>query len=317
MARLTAQPERWAGARKPVVNFKLAMICCSYAHSLQQRRVMATYLLTWNPNKWHWRDMPSDIRRFQSVVYLHDRWSCGRNTHIQPYDRVLLLRQGKEPRGFIASGKATSHVFEDLHWGGDDQTHSPLARYVNVRFDVLLDPDQEPIFRRDWLDAEPFVGAHWNTQVSGISIPEQIADALEREWARFLAARNIVQYETAAHHSTLAEESTRQHYLEGTAHTVQVNRYERNTEARRACIRYYVLSCVVCGFNFQQFYGDIGIGFIHVHHLIPLAEIGEQYVLDPIQDLRPVCANCHAMLHQRTPPLSLEELRGMLEYART
>lgn len=278
---------------------------------------MATYLLTWNPNKWHWRDMPSDIRRCQSDGYLDDRWSCGRNTHIQPDDRVFLLRQGKEPRGLIASGKTTSHVFEDLHWGGDDQTRSLLARYVNVRFDVLLDPDQEPIFRRDWLDTEPFVGVHWNTQGSGISIPEPIADVLEREWARFLASRNIVQYETAAHHSTLAEESTSQHYFEGTAHTVQVNRYERNTKARRECIRYYGLSCAVCGFNFQQIYGDIGIGFIHVHHLIPLAEIGEKYALDPIQDLRPVCANCHAMLHQRTPPLSIEELRLMLETAQT
>jgi 5-methylcytosine-specific restriction enzyme A len=278
---------------------------------------VATFLLTWNPSKWHWRDMPADIRRCQSDGYLDDRWSCGRNTHIQPGDRVFLLRQGQEPRGLIASGRATSPVFEAPHWGGDDATRSPIARYVSVRFDVILDPDQEPIFRREWLDAGLFVGVHWNTQVSGISIPASIAQALELEWARFLASRNIIQYETATYHSTIAEESDRHKYLEGTAHAIEVNRYERNTAARRTCIRQYGLSCVVCGFNFEQVYGDIGIGFIHVHHLRPLADIGEQYTLDPIQDLRPVCANCHAMLHQRTPPLLIEELRSLLENAHT
>jgi 5-methylcytosine-specific restriction enzyme A len=276
---------------------------------------MPTFLLTWNPAKWHWRDMQADIQRCQSDGYLDDRWSCGRNKQIQPGDRIFLLRQGQEPRGLIASGIATSSVFEDEHWGGDDTTRSPIARYVNIRFDVLLDADQEPIFRRDWLEAEALVGVHWNTQVSGIRIPEQMAQALEQEWARFLASRNIVQYETVAHHSTIAEESNTRQYLEGATQTVLVNRYERNIEARRACIRHFGLSCGVCGFNFEQTYGEIGIGFIHTHHLTPLANIGAQYTLDPLQDLRPVCANCHDMLHQRTPPFTIEELRSILENA--
>jgi 5-methylcytosine-specific restriction enzyme A len=277
---------------------------------------MATYLLTWNPEKWPWDDIVFARQRCELEGYLDERWSCGRNRRIQSDDRVFLLRQGKEPRGLIASGKATSEVFEAPHWRGDDETRSPVARYIDVRFDILLDADQEPIFRREWLDAESLSGVHWNTQVSGIRIPEPIASTLEREWASFLASRNIVQYETAAAHSTLTEELASNQYIEGALQTALVNLYERNTQARRACIRHYGLNCVVCGFNFQQTYGDTGIGFIHVHPLIPLTEIGEQYVVDPIQDLRPVCANCHAMLHQHRPPLVIEELRGMLEDAR-
>ena len=164
---------------------------------------MATFLLTWNPNKWHWRDMAADIHRCQSEGYLDDRWSCGRNKHIQPGDRVFLLRQGQEPRGLIASGRATSPVFEAPHWGGDDATRSPIARYVSVRFDVLLDPDREPIFRREWLDAGPFVGVHWNTQVSGISIPAPIARTLELEWTRFLASRSPRYSSDDAYRGTL------------------------------------------------------------------------------------------------------------------
>lgn len=279
---------------------------------------MSTYLLTWNPHKWPWSNIVSDTRRCQLEGYLDERWRCGRNKRIQPGDRVFLLRQGKEPRGLIASGKATSHVFEDLHWREDDEVQNPLARYIDVRFDILLDADanQEELFRREWLDAEPFRGVHWNTQISGIHIPEPIASSLEREWASFLASRNIVQYETAVHHTMSEEEAGDNHYLEGTLQAALVNRYERNAQARRVCIRHYGLSCVVCGFNFQQVYGDIGVSFIHIHHLIPLADIGAQYVVDPVQDLRPVCANCHAMLHQDRPPLSIEELRSRLETTR-
>jgi 5-methylcytosine-specific restriction protein A len=273
---------------------------------------MATYLLTWNPDKWHWRDMEADVQRCRRDGYIDDRWSCGRNKHIQPNDRIFLLRQGREPRGLIASGWAISDVFQDVHWGDQADT----AQYIGVRFDVLLDPDQEPIFRREWLDSEAFRRVHWNTQVSGITIPDDIADQLEIEWSRFLASSNIVQTHTVAQQLRIAEASEGQSYIEGTARTVQVNRYERNVEARRACIRHYGLNCVVCGFNFQQAYGNIGIGFIHVHHLTPLSLVGEQYEVDPIKDLRPVCANCHAMFHQQTPPLSIEELRAIVESAR-
>jgi 5-methylcytosine-specific restriction protein A len=49
-----------------------------------------------------------------------------------------------------------------------------------------------------------------------------------------------------------------------------------------------------------------------VHHLRPLAEVKEGYLLDPVTDLRPVCPNCHAMLHQRTPAYSIEEMWHIL-----
>lgn len=71
-------------------------------------------------------------------------------------------------------------------------------------------------------------------------------------------------------------------------------------------------ACVVCDFDFQRTYGDIGEDFIHVHHLKPLAEIGQEYVLDPVADLRPVCPNCHAMLHRGTAVLEIDELKRRL-----
>jgi 5-methylcytosine-specific restriction protein A len=49
-----------------------------------------------------------------------------------------------------------------------------------------------------------------------------------------------------------------------------------------------------------------------VHHLLPLKHIKKAYKVDPITDLRPVCPNCHAMIHRREPMLSLEELRAII-----
>jgi 5-methylcytosine-specific restriction protein A len=98
---------------------------------------------------------------------------------------------------------------------------------------------------------------------------------------------------------------------EGDYLQVQVNAYERNIEARNQCIEYYGLTCSVCSFNFEKVFGEIGKGFIHVHHLTPLSEINQEYEIDPIQDLRPVCPNCHAMLHAKNPPFTIEELKGL------
>ncbi|HCY17388.1 MAG TPA: DUF3427 domain-containing protein [Curvibacter sp.] len=99
---------------------------------------------------------------------------------------------------------------------------------------------------------------------------------------------------------------------EGARRTVQVNVYERDPNARRKCIAKWGVKCSVCSFDFGERYGELGEGFIHVHHLKPLGEIGEQYELNPVVDLRPVCPNCHAMLHRKRPALSIDELTQLL-----
>lgn len=101
-------------------------------------------------------------------------------------------------------------------------------------------------------------------------------------------------------------------YKEGTTRTISVNIYERSSAARKACIDHYGWNCSVCGLNFQDRYGKIGKDFIHVHHLISLAKVDDKYEVDPIIDLRPVCPNCHAMIHTETPPISVDDLKSFL-----
>lgn len=101
-------------------------------------------------------------------------------------------------------------------------------------------------------------------------------------------------------------------YVEGARKQVRVNAYERDARARKACLKHHGFNCVICGFNFEEKYGALGKDFIHVHHLKPLALTDGEYVLNPVNDLRPVCPNCHAMLHRPEQLLSIEELRAKL-----
>lgn len=99
-------------------------------------------------------------------------------------------------------------------------------------------------------------------------------------------------------------------YIEGSTRRVESDRYERDPRARAACIAHWGYRCQVCGLSMHERYGDIGRHFVHVHHLTPIAR-GERRV-DPIDDLRPVCPSCHAMLHTMDPPITIEELQERL-----
>ncbi|OAB24956.1 restriction endonuclease [Paenibacillus macquariensis subsp. macquariensis] len=108
------------------------------------------------------------------------------------------------------------------------------------------------------------------------------------------------------------EESEPDKLIEGAVKQVFVNVYERNPIARKKCIEHHGCQCSVCNFNFYEYYGEVGKDFIHVHHLKPLYEVGREYEVDAVEDLRPVCPNCHAMLHKRKPAFSIEELKMMI-----
>ena len=101
-------------------------------------------------------------------------------------------------------------------------------------------------------------------------------------------------------------------YSEGDVQRTEVNRYERNPLNRKLCLAAKGYDCAICGMNFERRYGSIGYHFIHVHHIIPVSQIGPGYLIDPLKDLIPVCPNCHAMLHRRIPPYLPDDLKKIL-----
>jgi len=103
--------------------------------------------------------------------------------------------------------------------------------------------------------------------------------------------------------------------FEGIKKQVLVNKYERSSIARTKCIEAHGYSCKICNFCFQEQYGDLGKEFIHVHHVTPLHSIGKSYKIDYVNDLVPVCPNCHAMLHRKIDGkyYSVAELKELIE----
>lgn len=101
--------------------------------------------------------------------------------------------------------------------------------------------------------------------------------------------------------------------VEGATRRITVNAYERNKEARQRCIEHYGSNCAICELDLGFVYGPVAQGFIHVHHLKALSEIGGAYKVDPVVDLRPVCPNCHAVIHIGGRTRTIEEVRKLIE----
>jgi 5-methylcytosine-specific restriction enzyme A len=266
---------------------------------------MPTFLITWKPSKGTWADLEQDISEVRSKGFVDGQWSCGRSRRIRPYDRLFMLRQGSDRPGIMASGWALSAPYEAKHY--DPDRPNDRAIYVDVRFDTILDPTIGAVLPRERLNRGQLADVHWNTQASGIAIAPDAAAELERIWSALLAR---LGEEPVTSPEEIAAADT---YFEGATRRVSVLVYERSGYARRCCVEHYGYCCSVCGIDFEKAYGERGRAFIHVHHIVPISTIGRSYRLDPIKDLRPVCPNCHAMLHRAGDVLSVEALRKLFK----
>ncbi len=71
------------------------------------------------------------------------------------------------------------------------------------------------------------------------------------------------------------------------------------------------LYCEVCGFDFGKVYGELGEDFIEAHHKKPVSQMKDNDVTK-VEDLAMVCSNCHRMIHRKSPYLSIDELKEIL-----
>lgn len=140
---------------------------------------VSTYLLAWNPKHFHWGDLDAAIKAVESDGLWNDRWSCGNVTGIEPGSRFFLIRLGAEPRGIVGSGVIEGAPEEGKHWNPDRAEEGETTNFIRIRFDAL---GRVPIVRRSELERPPFGGVTWDTQMSGVRIPEAVAGALEAEW---------------------------------------------------------------------------------------------------------------------------------------
>ncbi|MDN4645767.1 HNH endonuclease [Arthrobacter sp. PsM3] len=258
---------------------------------------MTAIILGWNPDRWNDWNYAEVVERVAATGVHLERWSVGRHRNISAGTDAWLLLQGDHGRGLIGHGIVVSKQPEPgPHYAEPGKT----AMFVQVAFDVLL-PMGDQITPEILKEAVPAVP--WGSVFgSGHAVEPSEEANIRALWGTFGPPQGP--------DPTEAVPGT---YPEGAVVRVEVNIYERDPEARRACIAYHGTHCAACGFSFEMAYGGIGKGFIHVHHVVPVSRLGSGYQLDPITDLVPLCANCHAMAHQGvSTPRTVAELRRII-----
>jgi predicted HNH restriction endonuclease len=263
---------------------------------------MATYLLTWNPDAWTWTDLDEDLAKIKENGFFEGTWSCGLTKSIQVDDRVFLLRQGKEPRGIIASGHATSTYYVDTHWDSEKAALGVTAQYIRVRFDQLFDPFDQ-IIPRSQLDIGVLASMHWDSQMSGTRIPSDVASELELEWQEL--AR---QLPTADEFEPYAVEGL-------VTETIRYNR-GRSGALKKQALEMANGVCAACGTDFKKVLKGKGVRVLQVHHVEQLASTDTPR-LTRLSDLAVVCANCHMLIHSNpTIAIPVEKLKLSIKQSR-
>lgn len=117
-----------------------------------------------------------------------------------------------------------------------------------------------------------------------------------------LALSLIPLKDTSLAYTETSEASPGAYAVEGRKYQGIYTKYERSRSNRAIAILLHGTTCVVCGFNFKDTYGETGFGYIEIHHRTPVHLMLEERVVDPVDELVPLCANCHRMVHTKTPP---------------
>lgn len=263
---------------------------------------MSYYRFSWNPKRWHWSDLPKAVHDVNNNKPYDFSWSCRGLRRLRHGDTVFMTRLVVKPKGILGVASVIGEPFEELHWDSKRALAGDKVLRVNLAFSGL---DSSPVVSFDELRSL-FPGIAWGSESGCILIDDSSGAKL----VELLSSRGLTGHTPPEDDQKLAI------YFEGNRREVTTATYARNAKARQECLDHHGYSCVICDFNFGTFYGQIGEEFIEVHHLRPVSGKGGEYQVDPTRDLRPVCANCHRMLHKRREPLSIEELQALMRHTK-
>lgn len=241
-----------------------------------------------------WRDSLTTSDYVSGLFAMNERVTSGQQSRLHR----LLPAQYSAPSRTVTAGQLAHLADVD---GGMPAVNLQYGRLGRLFCESMVPTDNKLIESADhswwpiWSDGQPSTnGFLWTMR-------PQVAEALE-----------LLGWVSHAEIRLPEEVVVTGKYVEGAVRRVVVNAYERDTKARQACIDHYGASCVICSFNFGRAFGPTVADFVHVHHLRPLSEIAEEYEVDPIADLRPVCPNCHAMIHYGGGTRSIEDVEKLL-----
>jgi 5-methylcytosine-specific restriction protein A len=228
---------------------------------------------------------------------------------------LKISRSWKTTRIEFVPGKFASQVVSFL-------SHEVVARRIeleNILFapdadlsDFLIEIDGKSFMEIDELSTDPHTLELYVESMSPESSLEHgLLNEIEAHLLDVAASLFVVLLPRPTNSYSNADEVVG--FPEGATSTVLVNRYERDPRNRSAAIAIHGYRCLACDFEFKAAYGELGEEFIIVHHVVPVSQIGSNYIINPATDLVTLCANCHSMIHRQDPPLTLDQLKGILQ----
>lgn|GEM_PF-6368572 len=183
-----------------------------------------------------------------------------------------------------------------------------IRRYVRADFDCIYDDfysiEEMLLFSAKLKDEEILAG------LSGY-ISSKAIDAYIRFYAdKHGVDLNAVHSQDESYNPGQDSNDEEQGKNEGRLTEALVLRRQRNRAARLKCLEDSGYTCYVCGFNFEEVYGEIGREFLEVHHTKPLATYDDEHLIQQ-SELCALCSNCHSMVHRKKEVLDVDILRNI------
>lgn len=193
----------------------------------------ATWLLSWNPNNWHWESLKEDRRAtHQGRTVTLSASMANRNAAIG--DKVYLARTGVEPRGIVATGNIVSDPYEDTHWDESKASEGKTCWFVDVSYTRIQDPlEKDPYLPSEDLKTIKIDQQEWFPRSSGIEIKQRSAGILKKRWETVV--ESTIESISNDIKTDIAEGTNRIYYgPPGTGKTYQLNklleRYSKNQQ---------------------------------------------------------------------------------------
>ena len=89
--------------------------------------------------------------------------------------------------------------------------------------------------------------------------------------------------------------------------------FDRDPKLIKEAKKIHGYTCMACGFNYEEKYGEIGKNYIEAHHLIPFAELDINANLSPKKDVAVLCANCHRMIHRFEDTSNIKKFKKLIK----
>lgn len=144
---------------------------------------MKAWLFTWNPKKWSWAEglysLDELSKDIEQIGFSVCKWTCGGTKSIQENDKIYIMRLGCEPKGIVACGTSLSNVFVGTSWKSSDKDIGKSTNRILVKFDRIYNPNIGVLVDCNNLQ-EISSNYHWFSQSSGVSIPVEISEQLDR-----------------------------------------------------------------------------------------------------------------------------------------